>query len=225
MMRIIARNSAPMSTNRPEALTNARMRNSTECTGLRAKMTASPEATKTVAKIQKKKACATIVAYPQKPVCRAPTGRARRSLIRRIHRDVARQLALPARAVLQQPVFVVEQFLAGLGRELEIRPLDNGVHWAGFLAKAAIDALRHIDVVAGCAPGAVVAPRARFDGDGLRRADRLAQLAGDAALLAVGITPQRMFASEAWRQRRLLVRIIQRQLRHEHITYANSESG
>ncbi len=31
----IARNSAPISTNRPDALTNARMRKSTECTGLR----------------------------------------------------------------------------------------------------------------------------------------------------------------------------------------------
>src|SRR3546814_1930987 len=63
--------------------------------------------------------------------------------------------------------------------------LDDGVHRAGFLAIAAIDALRHVDVVARGAPAAVGA-RLGLDGDRLGRADRLAQLAGDAALLAIG---------------------------------------
>src|SRR3546814_7236176 len=56
---------------------------------------------------------------------------------------------------------------------------------AGLLAIAAIDAFRHVDVVARGAAAAVGA-RLGLDGDGLGRADRLAQLAGDAALLAVG---------------------------------------
>ena len=45
---------------------------------------------------------------------------------------------------------------------------------AGFLAEATVDALHHVDVVAGGAPCAVIAARARLDGDGLSRADRLA---------------------------------------------------
>ena len=80
---------------------------------------------------------------------------------------------------------------------------------AGALAEAAVDALRHVDVVARCAARAVVAARTRFDGDRLRGADRLAELAGDAAFFAVGIAAKRMLAAEARRQRRLLVRIVQ----------------
>ena len=43
-------NSAPSSTNRPDALTKARIRNSTECTGLRDAITMKAEATHSPAK-------------------------------------------------------------------------------------------------------------------------------------------------------------------------------
>src|SRR4051812_8741470 len=119
------------------------------------------------------------------------------SAVRRVQRDVARQFALPPVAVRQQPVLVVVEFLARFCRELEIRSLDDGVDRAGLLAEAAIDALHHVDVVAHRAACAVVAPRAGLDGDRLRRADRLAQLAGDAAFLAIGIAAQRVLAPEA----------------------------
>src|SRR5947199_347027 len=81
-----------------------------------------------------------------------------------------------------EAVLVVVELLAGLGRELEIRPFDDGVDRAGLLAQAAVDALHHVDVVARGAAGAVIAARAGLDGDRLGRTDRLAQLAGDAAL-------------------------------------------
>src|SRR5712691_3844292 len=106
-------------------------------------------------------------------------------------------LALPAVAVGQQPLLVVVELLARLGGELEVGALDDGVNRAGLLAQPAVDALHHVDVVAGGAAGAVVAARARLDGDRLRRADRLAQLAGDATLLAIGIATERMLAAEA----------------------------
>src|SRR3954447_12931947 len=106
------------------------------------------------------------------------------SAVGRVQRDVARQFALPAVAIRQQPVLVVVKLFARLRRELEIRPLDDGVDRAGFLAEAAIDALHHVYVVAHRAPRAVIAARAGLYGDGLRRADRLAQLTGNAALLA-----------------------------------------
>src|SRR3546814_762618 len=88
------------------------------------------------------------------------------------------ELVFPAVAVRQQLLLVVEQRLAGLGGEFEVRPFHDGVHRAGLLAEAAVDALRHVDVVARGAPAAVAA-RLGLDDDALRRADRLAKLAGD----------------------------------------------
>src|SRR6185503_17512306 len=126
------------------------------------------------------------------------------SAVGRVELEVASDLALPAVAVREQPVLVVVKFLPRLDGELDVRPLDDGVHWARLLAEAAVDALHHVDVVAGGAAAAVVA-RLGLDGDRLRRADRLAKLAGDAALLAVGIAPQGMLAAKAGRLRPALV--------------------
>ena len=196
MTRIIARNSAPSSTNNPAALKKARIRNSTECTGLRAAITMNA---------------------PRRPTMHGGEERRRQSRLQHDHASAAlsRPLlsdrahraarfvaisALPAVAIRQQPLLVVEKLLARLGGEFEIRPLDDGVDRAGLLAEAAIDAFGHVDVVARGAAAAVVA-RLGLDGDGLRRADRLAQLAGDAALLAVGIAAQRMLAAEARAER------------------------
>jgi hypothetical protein len=86
----------------------------------------------------------------------------------------------------EQLFLVVEKLLARLGRELEVRSLDDRIHRAGLLAQAAIDALHHVDVVARGAAAAVVAARLGLDGDGLGRADRLAQLAGDARSSPLG---------------------------------------
>ena len=44
----------------------------------------------------------------------------------------------------------------------------------------------------------VIAARPRLDGDRLRRTDRLAEFAGDTALLAVGIAAQCVLAAKAW---------------------------
>src|SRR3990170_219146 len=108
-----------------------------------------------------------------------------------VERDILSDRPLPAVAVREQAFLVVVEFLGCLGRELEVRSQDDGVDRAGLLAKAAVDAFHHVDVEAGGPPRAVVAPRSRLDGDGLSRADRLAQLAGDAALLPARIAPQR----------------------------------
>src|ERR1700683_5037650 len=116
--------------------------------------------------------------------------------VRRVEGQIRGDLSLPAVAIRQQLVLVVEQLFAGLGGEFEIGPFDDGVDRAGFLAEAAIDAFGHVDVVPGRTPAAVGA-RLGLDGDRERRADRLAQLAGDAAFLAVGIAPERVLAAEA----------------------------
>src|SRR5258708_37413273 len=108
------------------------------------------------------------------------------SLIRRVEGEILGDLALPAVAVREQALLVVVELLARLGGEFEIGALDDGVDRAGLLAQAAIDALHHVDVVARRAARSVVAARAGLDRDRLGRADRLAELAGDAAFLAVG---------------------------------------
>ena len=143
-------------------------------------------------------------------------GTARRLAVGGIGGKVGGERPFPFVAIGQQFRLVVEQFLPGLGRIFEIRPLDDGVDRAGFLAQAAIDALHHVDVVAGGAAAAVLAGLG-LDGDGQRRAHRLAELAGDAALLAVGIAAKRMLAAEARAERVLLERIVDRRLGLEEI--------
>ena len=65
---------------------------------------------------------------------------------------------------------VVQQLFSGLGSVLGVGALDDGVDGARLLAEAAVDALGHVDVVAGGAAGAVGALLG-LDGDGLGRAD------------------------------------------------------
>jgi hypothetical protein len=143
----------------------------------------------------------------------------------RIERKIASDLALPAVAVLQEAIFVVVEFLAGLDGKFRVRPLDNGIDRAGFLTEAAVDAFDHVDIVAGGAAGAIVAARPGFNRDGLGGADRLAELAGDTALLAVWIAPLGVFAALSRRLRILLVRIIERRLRLEEIAHRQNESA
>src|ERR671935_80616 len=99
-------------------------------------------------------------------------------------------------AVGKQPLFVEVKLLARFGREFEIRAFDDGVDRAGLLAQPAIDTFDHVDIVTRGAARAIVAARPRLDGDGLRRTDCLAQLAGYAALLTIGIAAQRVLAAE-----------------------------
>src|SRR6185437_16426803 len=72
----------------------------------------------------------------------------------------------------------------------------DGIDRTGLFAEAAVDALEQIDVVAGRAPR-TVGRHIRIDRDADRRAHRLAELAGDAPLLAVRITAQRMQSAKA----------------------------
>src|SRR5690606_32612769 len=126
---------------------------------------------------------------------RSPQIRHQASAVWRVGREVLADLDLPAVAVREQLLLVVEELLARLGRELEVRPLDDRVDRTCLLAEPAVDALGHVDVVARRAARSV-GTRFGLDSDRLGRADRLAELAGDAALLAVGIASQRMFAAK-----------------------------
>src|SRR5690606_22202740 len=134
-----------------------------------------------------------------------------------------RDFAFPAVAIGKELFLVVVKFFAGFGREFKIRTFHDGVHRACFLAETAIDALHHVDVVTHRTAGAVVAARTGLDGDGLRRADRFAKLAGDAAFLAVWITAQRVLATEARRDRTFFMRVVQRRLGREELAHGKKE--
>src|SRR5690606_8993746 len=117
-----------------------------------------------------------------------------------------------------------EQFFTRLGGELAVRSIDDGVHRAGFLAQTAVDAFDHVDVVARRA-AAAVGTRFGLDGDGLGRADGLAQLAGDAAFFTVRVAAQRVFATETRRLRVPLERIVHRRLRLHHVLHRQADGA
>src|SRR5436190_7276507 len=125
--------------------------------------------------------------------------------VRRVRRAVPGDLFFVAVAYREQHRFRVVQVAAVLAVILDDPRLDDRVDRAGFLAEAAENAFHEVDVVARRAPRAVLA-LFRFDVDGERRADRLAQLARNAALLAVRVAAQRVQPAETRAHRRLLPR-------------------
>ena len=126
-------------------------------------------------------------------------------------REVGGDRGLPAVAIVEELLLIVQQLLVRLGRVLKVGALDDGVDGARLLAEAAVDALGHVDVVPRRAAAAVLA-LLRLDGDRLRGADGLAELARDAPLLARGVPAERVLAAEARRQRALLERVVDRHL-------------
>src|SRR6516165_178673 len=143
----------------------------------------------------------------------------------RVERDIFRDGPLPAVAVREKQLLVVVKLLGRLSRELEIRSQHDGVNRAGFLAEAAVDAFHHVDVESGGPASAVVAPRPRLDGDSLRRADCLTQLAGDASFLSARITTQRKLTAKTGRERPLLERIVNCGFRLKEVTHRQDERG
>ena len=81
--------------------------------------------------------------------------------------------------------------------------LNNGVNGAALLAVTTVDALGHVDIVTG-RPAASVLTLLSLNSDSLRRADGLAELAGDTALLTGGITAQGVLTTETRGNRTLL---------------------
>src|SRR5689334_23313045 len=122
----------------------------------------------------------------------------------RVGGAVLRNLLLVAVADREKHLLGVVEVAALLAVILEDARLDDGVDRAGFLAQPAEDALGEVDVVARGAARSVGALLG-LDGDRERGAHRLAQLARDAALLAVRVAAQRVQAAEARADRGLLL--------------------
>jgi hypothetical protein len=116
-------------------------------------------------------------------------------------------LLLPLVAVGEELFLVVQEFFVRLSCKLKVGTLHNGIHGAGLLAESAVDALCHVNVVPG-GPTRAVLPGLRLDGDGLGRADGLAQLAGDAPFVSGGVPPQGVLPPEAGAQIALLEGVV-----------------
>src|SRR5712692_10579314 len=189
----MARNSARSSIHSPAAVKKASTRNSAECTGL----------------------CAVITQITAKNQKTAASNMAR-SAVGGVRGAVAGDLLLVAVAHREQHFLGVVEVAALLAVVLEDARLDDRVHRAGLLAQAAEDALGEVDVVARGAARAVGALLG-LDRDRERGAHGLAQLAGDAALLAVRVAAQRMQSPEARAHRRLLLGELHRDLAPEEM--------
>lgn len=142
--------------------------------------------------------------------------------VRSIRTSGGRNLGLPFVAVGKQLLLVVEELLTGLSGvfgvgsykknlldQPEISPVDSKltlndrIHRTALLAVTTVDALGHVDIVTGC-PAASILALFCFNGDSLRWADGLAELASNAALLTGGIPTQSVLTAETGRDGALL---------------------
>src|SRR5690606_38072073 len=195
------RNSAPARIQVQATEKKVSTSHSAECTGLREPMTHTAARTAVVANARKANSSRLMgLGSPVGRVGGAPLGDLRLEPV------ADRQELRLGHDVLAALVEVVL---------VDVR-LHDRVHGARLLAEAAVDALEQVDVVARGPAGAVGALLG-VDGDRQRRAHRLAELARDAALLAVGVAAQRVQPAEARRLRRLLHRVHQRVLRAEQV--------
>jgi hypothetical protein len=119
--------------------------------------------------------------------------------------------------ILQQFLLGHDVFAAVFEVILENIGFDDRIDRAGFLAKAAVDALEQVDIVARGAARAI-GSLLGLDGDRQRRADRLAELAGNAALLAVGIAAERVQTTKPRADRSFLLGVLDGELLAEEIT-------
>mmetsp|Transcript_5996 Transcript_5996/g.12035 ORF Transcript_5996/g.12035 Transcript_5996/m.12035 type:complete len:206 (+) Transcript_5996:69-686(+) len=123
--------------------------------------------------------------------------------------QVLGNLAFPLVAIAQKLFLIVQELLVRLSCVFIVGTLDNGIDGASFLAETAIDALGHVNIVPSGSTGSVFAFR-NLNGNGLRRASRFAQLAGNATFFPRRITSKSMLTAESRRKRSLLEGVIDR---------------
>jgi hypothetical protein len=127
--------------------------------------------------------------------------------VRRVRPRHRSQLGLPLISIHKQLLLVIQQLLPCLSRVLGIWSLHDGIHRTALLAEAAIDAFRHIDIVARCA-AATVRAFLCFNCDGLGWANGFAEFAGDATFFACWVAAEGMLTAEAGGNRAFFKRIV-----------------
>src|SRR5688572_2553570 len=200
-MSTTARNSASMSSQIEALVKKHTTSSNAACTGLRTVIMASAETARTDANTQKRT---------------STNNPGSRSTICRVSGLVGADQCVIALAHGEQLVLGHDVFAAVFHVVLVDAGLDDGVHRAGFFTETAVDALEQVDVVTRGA-ARTVRRHVGLDGDGQRRAHRLAELARDAAFLAVRITAQRMQPAETRRLWRLLFWIVDGELAREEL--------
>src|SRR5881394_341050 len=146
------------------------------------------------------------------------------SSITRVFCAVGCNLRLVPVAHGEQHLLRVNEIAAFFAVIFEDSRLDDRVDRAALLAETAEDAFGEVDVVAGRPPRTVLAFLG-LDRDRERRTYGFAQLAGDAALLAVRIAAQRVQAAKTRALRRLLFRELHRDLAREHVPARKHEAA
>ena len=119
-------------------------------------------------------------------VFRLPYSFSTRLSIRCVETQTLTDFRFPTVPISEQLGLVVHELFAGLRGKFKIWPLNYGVHRAGLLAIAAVDAFGHVDIVAGCASRSVITWLG-FDSDGLGWADGLTEFAGDTTFFSIWI--------------------------------------
>lgn len=127
--------------------------------------------------------------------------------VQKLAHEVLGNLLLPLVSIGQKLFLVVQQFFVCLCGKLVVGSLHNRIYRTGLLAKSAIDALGHVNVVPGGSAGTVLAGLG-LDGNGLGGANGLAQLAGNAPLVTGGVSPQGVLSTESWTQVAPLVGVV-----------------
>jgi len=101
--------------------------------------------------------------------------------VEKVSLDVSSDLLLPPISIAQQFLFVIQQLLVGLCRELKVGSLNNGIHRTCLLTEATVDALGHVNIIS-CGSSASVSPHLCFNCDSLLAAKescRMEEAAGD----------------------------------------------
>jgi len=120
--------------------------------------------------------------------------------------DIASNFHFPLVAVGEKLLLVIQKLLSGLCAELKVGTFNDGINGTRFLTKTAINALGHVNVVAG-GTTRVIFTGFRLDRNGLCWTNRLAQLARYATFLTRSVSPQSMLSAKSRAKRILLVRI------------------
>lgn len=125
--------------------------------------------------------------------------------------QVLDNLAFPLVAVRKELFLIVQKFFVRLSGKFKVGTFHDGIYRAGFLAKAAVNAFGHINVVTGSTTGTVFT-FFHINRNRLRGARRFAELARNASLFTRRVATKRVLAAEARRQRTVFKRIIDRHL-------------
>lgn len=122
--------------------------------------------------------------------------------------DVGGYLLLPLVSIIEQLLLIIEQLFMCLSGELKVWALYYGIYRAGLLAEPTVDTFGHVNIIS-CGSPASICPCLCLYRDSLSRTDGLTELAGNAPLLPIGVSPKGMLSPKARTKRTLLKRVHQ----------------